>query len=366
MFPYVTMFLALAVMALITQLDPLRPMNRYFFVIPVGLLILFSGLRVSGVGSDDHNYEYIFNEMPTLSEYIGNPGLYDLSSYRKEIGFLIVNLILKSISNDYTTLFMFCALFSVGIAGSAYRYLSPFPYVSLLLFFVHTFLYRDMNQIRAAMAAAICLYCIPYMARQAYLKVVLVILTASLFHVASLCMFLAMLFGLQEPSRKKACAYVLFSIFLGVISISSVILSFLPGLNTSITTSVVNYSQSEMYSQDLGMWHITNIKSLVILLVLTIFFNKLRSQINYFSVMYSFYTLGVCWRLAFNDFAILAGRIATFFEIVEVVLVPCLILLVRQRFVGHFLIFAYAFSVFYLNVFVVPRRDYEWVVSSWL
>lgn len=366
MFPYVAMFLVLAVTSVITQLAPIRSMNRYLYFIPVGLLIFFGGLRVSGVGSDDHNYEYIFNEMPTLVGFIESPDSYDLSSHRKEVGFLVVNLILKSVSNDYTVLFLFCAFFSVGIAGSAYKHLSPFPYISLLLFFVHTYLYRDMNQIRAAMAAAICLHCVPCIARKAYFKAVLVVLAASLFHVASLCMFLAMLFALQEPSRKKVYIYVSLSIFLGTISISSIILSFLPGLNTSIAASVVNYSESEMYSQDLGMWNITNVKSLAILLVLTIFFDSLRSRINYFSVMYSFYALGVCWRLAFSDFAILAGRIATFFEIVEVVLVPGLILLVRQRSVGYFLVFAYAFSMFYLNMFVVVRRSYEWVLSGWL
>lgn len=360
MYPYFFVFFILVIFSFLEDKTKERIPTLVFFVCSVSILIAFAGFRELGVGSDDISYYNVFHKIPSLSNYIG--GKFELSNVRMEYGYVIINIIVRSFTDDYTYLFLSVALLSVGIASYNYYKLSLFPIMSLLLFFVHTFLYRDMNQIRAAVAAAICLFSIVHITNRSSVKFYFVLLCASLFHLASLSMLLPYIVLKFNIDRKKALLCVSFSILLGSMSISSFILQYLPLLKSTITQSVINYSESEKYSSDLGLFNITNIKTLFIFLMLTIFYKKLQSKVSFFHVMYVLYMVSLCWRFAFNDFAIIAGRVATFFEIVEVILIPGFILLFNKRFFGKVIIVIYALLVLTLNTAVINRPPYDWVV----
>jgi hypothetical protein len=361
MLPYLLVFGFITLLSFLDYLKEFRKNRGFIFFSAVLTLIFFAGLRVEGIGSDDHNYVQIYESIPSFQELFSIDT--KLSEYRKEIGYIIINVFIKSISDSYTILFLIIAIISVGLASHNYKKYSRFCFLTLLLFFVHPFLYRDMNQMRAAIALAICLYSIPYIEEKKFINFVIVILVASSFHLVAIAMFLPFVLSRFNIGRIKAIVMVLISFLLGFISISSVILSFIPAINSSITSSLINYSNSEMYSATLGMFNITNIKSMFIFTLLTIFYEKLIKRQPFFNTMYMMYALSLAWRIAFNDFAIIAGRVGTVFEIVEVILIPSFILLLSNKFLGHFFVVFYAFLMLCLNLYVVERRNYEWIVG---
>lgn len=95
---------------------------------------------------------------------------------------------------------------------------------------------------------------------------------------------------------------------------------------------------------------LTNIKNLTIMGFVLLFWDKLERRVPYFSVLVMFMFLATAWRVAFSDFGIFAARIATFFGIVEVLLVPSFILIFKQKSMVCFFIIVYAFIVFSMNI----------------
>ncbi|OOF27450.1 EpsG family protein [Salinivibrio sp. IB872] len=117
----------------------------------------------------------------------------------------------------------------------------------------------------------------------------------------------------------------------------------------------MGYADSK-YAESVKLFDITNIKNTVLLLLFVLFSKQLRERVEYFDTMMLFYFLSVTWRIAFNDFGIFAARIATFFGIVEVILVPTLLLVCRQKLVTVLGIILYAFLTLYMNLYVKEGR----------
>jgi len=323
------------------------------------ILILFAGLREVGVGTDDFNYYNIFNDIPSLTEIFFENTQFHFDDYHKEYGYIFINIFIKNFTTNYTVLFILIAFIAVGLNTYNYKKYSSFIFLSLLLYFVHTYLYRDLNQIRAGVATAIGLFTITQIHKKEHLKFFFTLFIASLFHIAVLSLMLPYIISFFKIDRNRGILIFIIGVFFGVIGISSIIINFLPSELGSAAQSLNNYAQSQTNSRDLGMFNITNIKSLFIFILLLIFYTKLENKVKYFNILFLFYALAVSWRFAFSDFAILSGRIATFFEIVEVILIPSFLLILRQKILGSFLIILYAFLILYLNVYTTGRQPYE-------
>jgi hypothetical protein len=96
----------------------------------------------------------------------------------------------------------------------------------------------------------------------------------------------------------------------------------------------------------------TLIKQLFIALVGLIWWNRLSEKVPHFRMLFIPVLLSLCWLLVWNDFSIVAGRVATFFSVTEVLVIPCFLALFtpRSRPVVALGIVAFAFAVLYLNV----------------
>jgi hypothetical protein len=255
--------------------------------------------------------------------------------------------------------FIAIAFLSVGIASYNYYRYSPFVFLTLILFFVQTFLYRDINQVRSAITEAISLFLIANIHNRKHFKVILIICVAGFFHVASFSLIIVYLFSFLRLTRVMLVFGYFFALFLGIIGVSSVMLSFMPNLGF-IKTKLVNYANSG-YADSVSLFDITNVKNSFIFLMLIIYWRHLVDRVKYFEKMILFCFVLFCfvsvtWRIAFSDFAIFAARIATFFGVVEVLLIPSLIYIFKQRVIATCIILLYAFVTLYLNLFVKEGR----------
>ncbi|WP_102315702.1 EpsG family protein [Vibrio cyclitrophicus] len=352
---YLPIFIVLATLSLLMLIEQFRYNRKYFYIICSVILILFSGFRGEFVGSDNHSYIRIFELIPNI--LIDNKEL-SFSEIRMEWGYVLVNVVVKLFTSDFTYLFIVVAFISVGTSSYNYYKISAFPFLTLLLYFVHAYFYRDMNQLRAGLACSIALFSIVHIHEKRTKEFMLTIIVAAFFHMASTILILAYLFRLLEPKRKMLIITVFFGLLLDLLNVTEYVVQFIPDSLKSIQSTIDNYSNSQMYSQDLGLFNITNIKSYVILGVGLIFYERIKKQVPLFTTIIAMYTLSVSWRIAFSGFSILSGRVATFFEIVEVILVPMFCLLIKNKLVGHIIIIIYAFAIFYLNVFSLDRIPY--------
>ena len=324
------------------------------------ILLYFAGFR-ENVGADDHSYREVFTQVHNV---FNENFLLSYSNYYKEPGFIFLTSLVKTFTDDYHLLFFIVSFFAISINIYYYYKYSPFVILTIALYYVHTFLARDMNQIRAGLACAILLISIQYIKNRNLFKFSIVIIIASLFHVGALVFFVTYFITTTTYSRFTYLITLGMSIALSFLGLSELIVNSLPDSLGIVKNVLVNYYNSPMYKNAIYTFDITNIKQIVIATIFILCLNKLRTKSDFFLILFNIYFIGVLWRLAFSDFGIFAARFATFFTITEVILIPYLLFCFtkRERLIVVFLILFYGFATLYLNIFqkeIKPVYEYK-------
>jgi len=216
-----------------------------------------------------------------------------------------------------------------------------------------------MNQIRAAVAAAIGLFLVAQIYNREHFKVFVTLFIASTFHIASFSLIFAYMLSFITLTRKRVIIFYIIAVVFGLIGVSQIVLNIVPG-GGFLAMKLYSYTANERYVTAISLFDITNIKNSAILFVVILFWKKLEKIMPYFRTIILFYVISVTIRIAFYDLGVLVARISTFFGIVEVIIIPYFIYLFRQKLLIVAMIIIYAFSMLYLNLFVkVGRHPYE-------
>lgn len=355
MMPYFITFILLAFFSLSQFIKEINNIRLLLFIFSTLHLIAFAGFRKAGVGFDDFNYVEVFQNVHQILDPIEGRLYYSLKDLHMEYGYVFLNSLIRYFTDSYTVLFFIVASISVGINSLNYYKLSKYPFLVQLLYFSHYYLLRDMNQIRAGIASAIILFTIYTIYEKKTLKTITLILLASLFHmsaiIAVLPLFVSIFFKKWEMAldRKKIILLLAISVIIGSQGMGHLLTKSLPDLGV-LTIKLNPYLEWEEYNYALGLLDITNIKNISILLILLLLWNRLERKVQYFHILILFFVLGVCFRLAFNDFAIIAGRMSSVLTSVEVILIPSLITCFRHKVVITILVILYSFGLLYLNL----------------
>ncbi|MFJ7747166.1 EpsG family protein [Peribacillus sp. NPDC097295] len=209
-----------------------RYFSTYSFITPTGLhvfkpnkimvlgtvlcLVCISGLRTN-IG-DTFNYKNMYTENDFTWEYI-------LSN--KDMGFGILQMILKNFSNDPQIMIFTTALVTnVLIIVVLYKYsrlfeLSTFVYITGGLHLV------SMNGIRQVLAAAIFFTATKYLLNGNFMKYLLIVLFASTFHQSALILIPIYFLVRTKAWTKSTLAWLSFSVIivLGYEQFSSILFS---------------------------------------------------------------------------------------------------------------------------------------------
>ena len=356
MAPYLIIFFTLSCFALSAYTKHGKELKIPFLMFSYLMLFLFAGLREAGVGADDFVYASKFLEIPDISYWLSGSYSYSYKSVFMEPLYLIYGAFIRLFTDDYVFLFTGVAFLSVSLAVQNYYRYSHYIFLTLLLFFVHTYLYRDINQIRSGVAAAIGLFLIAQIHNRQNIKVWFTLCLASLFHMASFILIFAYIFSFFKVTKKRVIAAYFLFLFFGFVGASQVIFQNLPGGGV-LAKKLQNYTDNSDYVNAVSLFDITNIKNTVVLFTVMLFWKRLEKVVPYFTTIVIFYLLAVGIRIAFWDLGVLAARTSTFFAIVEVILIPYFIFIFRNKVFVTLLIILYAFLILYLNLFVKEGRN---------
>ena len=344
MAPYFVIFSLLAFFAMIDAFDPPRRQKLFILLLCFAVLALFAGLRVDGVDFD--NYLQGFRD-------VERTGLdYTRLSAAKlfEPGYNFLVWITAVTTHSPTMLFLLIAAIAVGLNLSCYKDYSNYFLIAVMLYFVHTFLLREMMQIRAGVAAALCLYSLRRVegTSRSLAKFLITVAIAASFHLASV--FFVMVYWLyhREWGRRVWIWIVAASLVVAYLIPLGRFLSNLPGGGLQQRITVYSW----MLDQSTGiLTNPTILKQLFIAFVGLWFWDVLSEKVPRFRLLFIPMLLSVCWLLVWNDFQIVAARIATFFSVTEVLVIPAFLALFtpRSRPVVTFGIVFFAFAVLYLH-----------------
>ena len=172
------------------------------------LFLVLDGFRSSSVGGDLNFYVNVFKE-----NSLQIPELSNIFKSRFEIGYIVLNNLLRSISDSYTVLLFSFAIITLFIWFYVFWNHSENIYISLLIYFSSLgMLLYSFSNIRQGLSISIGLLGFHYFAKEKYIKGILCILIAPLLHITGIICILFLLLRRIHLSLK-----VFIIVLLGII-----------------------------------------------------------------------------------------------------------------------------------------------------
>ena len=358
MIPYYIIFILLAIVALFDGFNIKWIQKSKILNVIVVLLTIFATLRYN-VGFQDYDayvnaYQDVVKNGLNYSKYTTDAAIF-------EPGFILTYYISTLLSNNPVFGLLVIALLAISLNLSCYKKYTKYFFVVTLLYFVHTFALREMIQIRAGVAAALCLFSVRYIERRLIWRFCVTILIASSFHLASIIFLSVYWVYWRKWSKKIWVRIICLSLLIGIFMPLGRLLSNIPvggiGARIAAYTWMIG-------SNDSGIFNITFLKQFIFCVFSLFYWVKLNSKVPHFNIFFVCMAISLCWLSLWNDFPIISNRIATFFSITEVLLVPSFIYLVRRRSIPIVIgiIVFYAFLTLWLNINVgniILYQDYR-------
>lgn len=325
------------------SLVSLKP-NKFFALGTIISFILVSGLR-NNIG-DTPFYIHTYN----ITNFT-----WELVKSQDDIGFAVLQMILKRYSNDPQILIFTTALITnVLIIIGLYKYsrlfeLSIYVYITGGLFLV------TMNGIRQCLATAIIFTGTKYLIEGNWFKYIVVIIFASLFHQSALIL-IPMYFLVRFKAWSKATLILLLFSILIVLGYNQF---------SSLLFSAIQDSQYGVYSQfNEGGANILRVVIFAIPLVIAFFGReKLREIYPESDFIVNMAIIGLSFMIISMGNWIFA-RFNIYFELYQIILISWIVKVFRekdQKLIYYAIIICYLAYYFYECVFnlnIVYRSNY--------
>lgn len=192
--------------------EKVRRVTPLFAVVAVAPLVIWAGFR--GNVGDTGSYVMSFKDMPSsfseISSYI--------ESQEKDQGFYFVSAVIKCIiGNQETIYFIIVAAVQCILLFKIYRKYSSAFAVSFFLFIASTdYISWIFNGMRQFTAVTITVACFPWILQKKYVKAIIVILIASLFHQSAL-LVLPFVFIVQGKAWNKKALFFIIAVVIAVV-----------------------------------------------------------------------------------------------------------------------------------------------------
>lgn len=238
MLTYLFIFIYLMILSsMYYYLDDRREQIKILAIPTFILFLVVDGFRKSSVGGDLSFYVGVFK---THSLQI--PELSNIFKYRFETGYILFNNSLRYFSDNYTILLFSFAFVTLFIWFYIFWNYSENIYVSLIIYFSSFgMLLYSFSNIRQGLSIAIGSLGFHYFVKEKYVKGILCILIAPLFHITGIICVLFILL------RKIYLSGKIFSVvFLGLIIIFPILKSF-SDVFVSIFPQYTSYLESSWF-----------------------------------------------------------------------------------------------------------------------
>lgn len=302
--------------------------------------ILFAALRPSGMDPDYDHYLELYKD----PHYFEN-------------GIESVFVFLALISPSLTILLLVYATIGVTLKFEAIRRMSPYPWLSLLIYYSHYYFLQEVTQIRAGVSCGFILISLYYYCNKRMKFAWVYMALAIVFHYSAIfaCLFL---FINRERPRFKLYL-ILFIISLAkFISGYSVIQSI-----TSVPVGLVQERLSRyQYTNSLGTYDGINMMNTALwgqMIVALLSFYMLRNHKNqYIVVLAKVYAIGLISYMFLAEIPAMSFRISEMCFVVEFILLPMLINLSKSPQKGKTILAMYSCMLFVLYQLILKTVNF--------
>jgi hypothetical protein len=323
------------------------PISISFF-----LLSFYAGFRY--FVPDYGNYQADFLNVPNIA----NMSLELLNQIHGEYGYLFFSSIVKSLGGEFVIVACIIATVSVYLNLKVITKLSYFPMLSIIYYYSHLFINKELILMRAGLASSIVLFGIFLLIKnKSYKQLFVSIFIAACFHLAAIISLLLPIVLMLKISNKKLLIILFVFYMLAIFHVypTNLIINTLSYFSL-LPDSFAIYLGYESYQYELGAFNIKALLQIFTIAILFWFSGLLQKQVKGFDVLFTAYILSTIILLMFGDFAILGARLATMLANVEFILIPSLILIfkVHERAIPYVVIVI--LSAIMMNLNLGPDR----------
>ena len=334
--------------SLLSIIDLFR--NKSYRLVLFIILFVFSlvvGFRGT-LGPDTWNYIYSWKNVPLLS-YLDLSKVYVIDY--NEPGFLFLSSLIKTICNNVD--FYFCAISGLTVFflyKSICRYSYIYPLIAFVYYCARFMLFRDINQIRAALAIAIVIYSIQYIGRD-WKKYFSVVLLASSIHYTSI-LALPCFFLWKIRLSKKQIVQILICVFGITLLMSLTIRQTLQYITLIIGMKESYTAETSFYSQGMGLSNPMIYFQIIILLLYTYLEDDLKGY-EFYYLFRNLYLISTVILILFSSFLVISARLSTIYATLEMFILPQIAYSqtcrMRPKGIGWFVFFVFCCCLFSVN-----------------
>lgn len=311
--------------------------DRTFYFFMFAILFVFSAIRFQ-VGYDYPMYYQVALDLPG-SDY----------QYNR---FEIFNKIIMGIGYFLNYPFVYFIVSSFIIvslfANSIYKY-SIYPALSVLMLFGYPHFFLDsFSFIRQWIAMAVCLYSLKFILSKNFLKYLLCVIVAVLFHKSALLFLIAYPLVYFKISKVKTIGFIAFSLLFG---------KFILGFLMHFDLPYVNYL---ILAKGAGgtKFAYLNIMVLLWLMYFKPYFDKdSEKESSEYNLFYNFFLLGTTMSLVLIEFGHVAFRTSVYFVMVGIFILPNTLSKIKQKKYLYFIFGVVFLGMLLLNLQVGAKAS---------
>lgn len=351
-FVIVTLFLAGTFDTLYTPAaDTPRLRQVVIFSVALVLLVALATFRAVGVGSDDASYVKIFSKIPSILDCPRPLCDYSYKDINVEFGFFGLLSLLHLFGDDKYTLFLTVALLSVYLNLKSIRYFSASFCASVMIYFCHFYIAKELNAIRVGLATAIAFYATRYFYEKRNGSFILLVILASCFHLSALLIFLPAIVVRLDPGRRVlAVASIVILVIASLFHLSQLITPLFQIGFVEYKLSL--YSGTQIYNYAIPLLDPVNVRNLAITAFCLFAWEDLCKFDEKFKFAFYFFFSATFFRILLGDFAIVAGRGYSALSMFEYITIPMVFIYLFRNRIGYIMTFALSLLTLSLNLFV--------------
>ena len=319
----VTLLVLLIFSFLELRTSPTEIQHKSMLVLVYALFVFQVGFRWQ-TGTDWDNYLRHFEEINTISDVY-----FTITGFDQGYSFFI--LIVKYLWNSYTAFLVVHALLYYVLIFSAFKKLSPYIFISLLVFYATSMGVMGSN--RQLIALGICLFALRYVVNKNALKFFLLTGFAFLFH-SSAILFIVYYFLNRDIKQSLIFAILIVSLIIGKTSLPILAFSFV-GDNIGGMGSAKVLAYTERYQEDSELYRLGIMGLIKRFLFIGLFiynYKYLTAKLSYYRLIFNGYVVGIVIYFLFSSsILVLVNRGSLYFTTMEVLLISSQFLVIKNK-----------------------------------
>ena len=301
------------------------------------ILIFIAGFREVGLDPDSKVY----------LRYYGSDDIFLLA----EPTFVFISYIVRNTFNNFQFVLIIYAIIGVFLKYKAINLLTDLKYLSLILYFSTFYILHEITQIRAGVAAGFFLLSIVPLSDRRIWRYIFIISIACLFHYSSIILF-SLCFITNDHLNKTGKALLYISIPFGIVLYYQKFDIMLSIPIETIKYKIEIYKATQEHAEViLNVFNLVYVVKYLLFYFLLFFYETIYKQEKYVSILLKLYGLSLFSYLLLSQNTIFAMRISELIGIVEILLIPMIYYIFKQRVFGSILVIVISVIYLYINIF---------------